>query len=120
MFEKNFDCKTLREMGVSPEDYSTHSFRLGLSVLADGEVHPAFIQKSARTKVGNPLLLTSTLLSVKPYKPMTSCRVMNHQWVGALSILVIQGPSHFSYPKIPLRLHPPVQKFHRSAGPWSL
>ena len=49
--KKHLDCKTLREMGVSPEDYSTHSFRLGgLSVLADGEVHPAFLQKSAQHK----------------------------------------------------------------------
>ena len=45
------DCKTLREMGVSPEDYSTHSFRLGgLSVLADGEVYSAFIKKIALRK----------------------------------------------------------------------
>ena len=46
--KKNLDCKTLKKMGVYPEDYSTHSFRQGgLSVLADGDMHPAFIQKSA-------------------------------------------------------------------------
>ena len=49
--KKHLNCKTLQEMGVSPEDNSTHSFRLGgLSVLADGEVNPAFLQKSARHK----------------------------------------------------------------------
>ena len=46
--KKHLDCKTLREMGVFPDDYSTHFFRQGgLSVLADGDIHPAFIQKSA-------------------------------------------------------------------------
>ena len=42
----------LREIGVYPQDYSTHSFRKGgLSVLgADCMVSPAFIQKSARHK----------------------------------------------------------------------
>ena len=44
--KQHLDCKTLKEMGVTPEDYSTHSFRIGgMSVLADGEVHPAFLQK---------------------------------------------------------------------------
>ena len=38
-------------MGIYPEDYSTHSFRQGgLSVLADGDMHLALIQKSARNK----------------------------------------------------------------------
>ena len=47
----HLDCETLRELGVFPADYSTHSFRKGsLSMLADGEMHPAFIQKSARHK----------------------------------------------------------------------
>ena len=46
--KKHLDCKTLQEMGVSPEDNSTHSFRLGgLSLLAYGEVNHAFLQKSA-------------------------------------------------------------------------
>ena len=46
--KKYLDCKTLKEMGVSPEDYSTNFFWLGgLSMLADCEMHPAFIQKSA-------------------------------------------------------------------------
>ena len=45
--KKHLECKTLKEMGVYQED-STHSFRQeGLSVLADGDMHPAFIQKSA-------------------------------------------------------------------------
>ena len=45
--KKHLDCETLKEMGVFPEDYSTHSFRQGgLSVLADGDMHPALIQKS--------------------------------------------------------------------------
>ena len=49
--KQHLDCKTLKEMGVTPEDYSTHSFRIeGMSVLADGEVHPAFLQKSAHHK----------------------------------------------------------------------
>ena len=44
--KKHLDCKTLKEIGVSPEDYSTHSFRLGgLNVFADGEIHPVFIKK---------------------------------------------------------------------------
>ena len=48
---KHLDCKTLKEMGVSPKDFSTHSFRLGgLSMLADGEINPAFIQNSAPHK----------------------------------------------------------------------
>ena len=34
-------------MGLTLEDYSTHSFRLGgISVLSDGDVHPAFVQKN--------------------------------------------------------------------------
>ena len=38
-------------MGVSVSDYSTHSFRRGgLSVLADGEMHPSFIQNNAPHK----------------------------------------------------------------------
>ena len=46
--KRHLDCETLRDKGVFPSDYSTHSFRKGgLSVLADGEMHPAFIQKSA-------------------------------------------------------------------------
>ena len=49
--KKHLDCETLKDMGVFLEDFSTHSFRQGgLSVLADGEVHPVFIQKSARHK----------------------------------------------------------------------
>ena len=49
--KQHLDCRTLREMGVTPKDYSTHSFRLGgLSVLSNGEVNPAFLQKSARHK----------------------------------------------------------------------
>ena len=36
---------------MSPGDYSTHSFRKGgLSMLADGDMHPVYIQKSARHK----------------------------------------------------------------------
>ena len=35
-------------MGVSVPDYSTYSFRRGgLSILADGEMHPSYIQNSA-------------------------------------------------------------------------
>ena len=42
--KRHLDCETLRDMGVFPLDYSTHSFRKGgLSVLADGKMHPAFI-----------------------------------------------------------------------------
>ena len=48
----HLDTAELRDMGVFPQDYSTHSFRKGgLSVLgADCTVSPAFIQKSARHK----------------------------------------------------------------------
>ena len=49
--KRHLDCETLKDMGAYPEDYSTHSFRKGgLSVLADGEMHPAFIQKSVHHK----------------------------------------------------------------------
>ena len=42
---------TLKDIGVSASDYSTHSFRQGgLSVLADGEMHPSYIQNSAQHK----------------------------------------------------------------------
>ena len=35
--KKHLDDETLKDMGVSVSDYSTHSFRRGgLSVLADG------------------------------------------------------------------------------------
>ena len=45
--KQHLDCEALKELGVYPADYSTHSFRKGsLSMLADGEMHPAFIQKS--------------------------------------------------------------------------
>ena len=38
-------------MGVSVTDYSTHSFRRGgLSILADGEMHPSYIQNNAQHK----------------------------------------------------------------------
>ena len=51
ILKKQLDAKALREMGVSPGDYSTHSFRKGgLSMLADGDMHPVYIQKSARHK----------------------------------------------------------------------
>ena len=46
--KRHLDWETLKELGVYPADYSTHSFRKGsLSMLADGDMHPAFIQKSA-------------------------------------------------------------------------
>ena len=49
--KKHLDGKALRELGVYPVDYSTHSFRKGgLSMLADGGMHPVYIQKSARHK----------------------------------------------------------------------
>ena len=49
--KQHLDCEALKELGVYPEDYSTHSFRKGsLSMLADGEMHPAFIQKAAHHK----------------------------------------------------------------------
>ena len=49
--KRHLDGKALRELGVYPVDYSTHSFRKGgLSMLADGGMHPVYIQKSARHK----------------------------------------------------------------------
>ena len=49
--KRHLDCAALKELGVFPADYSTHSFRKGsLSMLADGDMHPAFIQKAARHK----------------------------------------------------------------------
>ena len=45
--KRHLDGKALRELGVYPVDYSTHSFRKGgLSMLADGGMHPVYIQKS--------------------------------------------------------------------------
>ena len=38
--KKYLDDETLKDMGVSAVDYSTHDFRKGgLSILADGEMH---------------------------------------------------------------------------------
>ena len=49
--KNHLDCEKLREMGVTPEDYFTYSFRLGgLSFLSDDDVNPAFLQKSADHK----------------------------------------------------------------------
>ncbi len=49
--KRHLDGEALRELVVYPVDYSTHSFRKGgLSMLADGEMHPAFIKKSSRHK----------------------------------------------------------------------
>ena len=49
--KRHLDCEALKELGVYPSDYSTHSFRKGsLSMLADGDMHPAYIQKAARHK----------------------------------------------------------------------
>ena len=43
--------ETLKDMEASAVNYSTHSFRRGgLSILADGEMHPSYIQNSARHK----------------------------------------------------------------------
>merc|ERR1712121_322529 len=51
LLKRHLDSKALRELGVSPGDYSTHSFRKGgLSMLADGDMHPVYIQKSAMHK----------------------------------------------------------------------
>ena len=49
--KRHLDCAALKEMGVFPDNYSTHSFRKGsLSMLVDGDMHPAFIQKAAQHK----------------------------------------------------------------------
>ena len=49
-------------MGVSAVDYSTHSFRRGgLSILGDSEMHPSYIQNSARHKCGE-----SSVTYIKP------------------------------------------------------
>ena len=49
--KKHLDDETLKDMGVSAVDYSTHSVRRGgLSTLVDGEIHPSYIQNSARHK----------------------------------------------------------------------
>ena len=50
--KKNLDTAELKEMGIYPQDYSTHSFRKGgLSVLGtDCTVTPAFTQKNAQHK----------------------------------------------------------------------
>ena len=51
LLKRHLDTKALRELGVSPGDYSMHSFRKGgLSMLAEGDMHPVYIQKSARHK----------------------------------------------------------------------
>ena len=49
--KQHLDCEALKELGVYPEDYSTHSFRKGsLSMLADGDMDQSFIQKAAHHK----------------------------------------------------------------------
>merc|ERR1711873_169978 len=49
LLKKHLDTKAMKDLGLSPGDYSTHSFRKGgLSMLADGDMHPVYIQKSAR------------------------------------------------------------------------
>ena len=51
LLKKHLDTKAMKDLGLSPGDYSTHSFRKGgLSMLADGDMHPVYIQKSARHK----------------------------------------------------------------------
>ena len=51
ILKKHLEDETLKDMGVSATDYSTHSFRRGgLSILADGEMHPSYIQNSAQHK----------------------------------------------------------------------
>ena len=48
LLKRHLDAKALRELGVSPGDYFTHSFwKGGLSMLTDGDMHPVYIQKSA-------------------------------------------------------------------------
>ena len=48
----HLEHQDMTSLGVTAEDFGTHSFRIGgLSVLGnDGQVQPAFIQKSARHK----------------------------------------------------------------------
>ena len=42
--KQHFDCAALKELGVYPADYSTHSFRKGsLSMMVDSKMHSAFI-----------------------------------------------------------------------------
>ena len=50
--KRHLDSEELKEMGVLPEDFGTHSFRIGgASVMgADFTVIPVFIQKSLRHK----------------------------------------------------------------------
>ena len=51
LLKKHLDTKAMKDLGLSPGDYSTHSFRKGgLSMLAEGDMHPVYIQKSARHK----------------------------------------------------------------------
>ena len=46
--KQHLDCEALKDLGVYPEDYSTHSFRKGsISMLADGDMQQSFIQKAA-------------------------------------------------------------------------
>ena len=51
ILKKHLEDETLKDMGVSVPDYSTHSFRRGgLSILADGDMHPSYIQNNAQHK----------------------------------------------------------------------
>ena len=61
--KKHLDSEELKKLGVLPEDYSTHSFRIGgASVLgADNTVSPVFIQKNMRHKQ-----IQSTLNYIRP------------------------------------------------------
>ena len=49
--KQHLDCEALKELGVYSANYLTHSFRKGsLSMLADSDMHPAYIQKAVRQK----------------------------------------------------------------------
>ena len=104
MLKKHLDDEILQDMGVTLEDYSTHSIRLGgISVLSDGDVHQVFVQKNARHKRWD-----STLNYINPSLSKAlranNLLVANNPLEG-FSIQVILNPLHFSYLKSPLKFH---------------
>ena len=61
--KRHLDSEEFKAMGVLPEDYGTHSFRIGGSSVmgADQTVSPVFIQKNMRHKN-----IQSTLNYIRP------------------------------------------------------
>ena len=103
--KQHLDGEALQELGVYPADYSTHSFRKGsLSMLADGKMHPAFIQKSACHKRWESSVTYIEASLPKALKATIFCRVTICQRVGALNIQEILSRFLVFYQKSSLKI----------------